>query len=96
VEQLQGVTVFIAAHHGRENGFCEEALSLCPCIQAIVISDKKMGYQSQETVDRYRTYARGFNYNGENRHVLTTRRDGNMQFDIPAIGTAGVLLGLAA
>ena len=37
--------------------------------------NQKMGYQSQETVDRYRAYARGFNYQGDIRHVLTTRRE---------------------
>jgi beta-lactamase superfamily II metal-dependent hydrolase len=96
VEQLRGVTVFVASHHGRENGYCEQVLNLCPAIQVVVISDKKVGYQSQETVDRYRAHARGITYNGDNRQVLTTRRDGNMRFDIPALGPAGVLLGLAA
>jgi beta-lactamase superfamily II metal-dependent hydrolase len=96
VQQLKGVTLFVASHHGRENGYCEEVLNLCPGIQSVIISDKKKGHQSQETVDRYRNYARGFIYNGENRHVLTTRRDGNMHFEIPEIGGATVLLGLAA
>jgi hypothetical protein len=96
VQQLQGVTIFVASHHGRANGFCEEVLDLCPDIQVFIISDKKKGYQSQETVDWYRPYARGFDYNGNRRHVLTTRRDGNMEFSIPAAGKAGVLLGLAA
>jgi hypothetical protein len=55
-----------------------------------------MGYQSQETVDRYRRYACGFQYNGEQRHVLTTRRDGSMEFEIPAIGRAKIMLGALA
>jgi hypothetical protein len=72
-------------------------LKLCPNIRAFIISDKKMGYQSQETVDWYRPYASGFDYNGNRRHVLTTRRDGNMQFSIPVFGSmANVWLGLAA
>lgn len=96
VQQLRGVTLFVASHHGRESGYCEDVLSLCPSIQAVVISDKKMGFQSQETVPRYRAYACGFLYNGEQRRVLTTRRDGNMRFDIPEIGGATVFLGLAA
>lgn len=96
VQQLKGVTLFVASHHGRENGYCEEVLDLCPSIQTVIISDKWKGYQSQETVDRYRRYAHGFIYNGENRRVLTTRRDGNMHFDIPSVGVATVLLGLAA
>lgn len=96
VQQLNAITIFVASHHGRENGYCEEVLNLCPNIHVVIISDKMMGYQSQETVDRYRRYARGFQYNGEQRHVLTTRRDGNMEFNIPATGGAKVLLGLAA
>lgn len=97
VQQLKDVTLFVASHHGRENGYCEEVLNLCPSIQAVIISDKKRGHQSQETVDRYRRYARGFLYNGNNRRVLTTRRDGSMHFKIPSVGGgATVLLGLAA
>jgi len=86
VQQLKGVTVFVASHHGRESGYCEDVLNLCPNLQVVVISDKKKGYQSQETVDRYRRYARGFQYEGNQRHVLTTRSDGNMEFSIPADG----------
>jgi beta-lactamase superfamily II metal-dependent hydrolase len=93
---LSGVTIFVCSHHGRTNGFCEEVLKLCPNIQVFIISDKKKGFQSQETVNWYRPYARGFEYNGNQRHVLTTRRDRNMQFTIPTIGRAEVLLGLAA
>lgn len=26
VQQLQGVTLFVASHHGGENGYCEEVL----------------------------------------------------------------------
>jgi beta-lactamase superfamily II metal-dependent hydrolase len=96
VAELRGVNVFTASHHGRENGYCEEVMKLCPNIKAVIISDQKMGYQSQETVDRYRAHAWGFNYNGEIRRVLTTRRDGYMCFSVPAIGMASVTLGAAA
>jgi beta-lactamase superfamily II metal-dependent hydrolase len=96
VADLRGVNVFVASHHGRENGYCEEVLNLCAGIEVVVISDKQMGYQSQETVDRYRAYARGFNYNGDIRHVLTTRRDGRMFFSVPAVGKANVMLRVAA
>jgi beta-lactamase superfamily II metal-dependent hydrolase len=96
VLMLKDVTIFVCSHHGRANGYCEEVLKLCPNIQCFIISDKKKGYQSQETLDWYRPYARGFDYNGQWRHILTTRRDGNMQISIPTQGNAGVLLGLAA
>jgi beta-lactamase superfamily II metal-dependent hydrolase len=96
VAELRSANVFVASHHGRENGYCEEIMKLCPGIRAVIISDKKMGYQSQETVDRYRKHAWGFNYNGEIRRVLTTRRDGYMCFSVPTIGMAQVSLGAAA
>jgi beta-lactamase superfamily II metal-dependent hydrolase len=46
VRELRGVNVFVASHHGRENGYSEEVLNLCPGIEVVIISDKKMGYQS--------------------------------------------------
>jgi beta-lactamase superfamily II metal-dependent hydrolase len=94
--ELTAVNIFFASHHGRENGYCEEVLQLCPNLRVVVISDKKMGFQSQETVDKYRNYASGFYYNGQERRVLTTRSDGNIRFDVPTYGNANVLLGIAA
>jgi beta-lactamase superfamily II metal-dependent hydrolase len=96
VQELHGVTLFVASHHGRENGYCEEVLKLCPQIQAVIISDKKLGYQSQETVDRYRKYAKGILFGTNIRHVLTTRRDSSMLFQLPAYNNGRVILGLAA
>jgi beta-lactamase superfamily II metal-dependent hydrolase len=94
---LSKVTLFVASHHGRESGYCEEVLKLCPNIQAVVISDKKMGFQSQETVPQYRRFAKGFIYANETRRVLTTRRDGTIRFTIPdGGGMAQVLLGAIA
>ena len=75
VQELHDVNLFVASHHGRENGYCEEVLDLCPNIRAVIISDKKKGHQTQETVDRYRQYAGGFPYGSDVRRVLTTRRD---------------------
>jgi beta-lactamase superfamily II metal-dependent hydrolase len=83
-QHLGGVTFFVASHHGRENGYLKEALDLCPNILAVIISDKKMGHQTQETVATYRSHARGFMLNGETRRVLTTRRDGYMNFFVNA------------
>jgi beta-lactamase superfamily II metal-dependent hydrolase len=96
VAELAGVTIFVASHHGRENGYCEEVMRLCPNINLVVISDKAKGHQSQETTDRYRSHTRGIIYNGDSRHVLTTRRDGNMSFTMPAQGMGTVTLALAA
>lgn len=96
VAELAGVNVFVASHHGRENGYCEEVMKRCPRIEVVIISDQAKGYQSQETVDRYRRHARGFDYEGNFRQVLTTRRDGYMWFSFPTLGLARVVLGTAA
>jgi beta-lactamase superfamily II metal-dependent hydrolase len=90
---LNGVTNFVASHHGRANGYHEELMNLCPNIQAVIISDQKMGFQSQETINDYRKHAKGFWINGGKRRVLTTRRDGYMTFDVsPVIGICSVNL----
>jgi len=82
--ELRDVNLFVASHHGRENGYCQEVMNLCGRIDAVVISDKHKGYQSQD-VDEYRRYAAGLKRaNGDTRRVLTTRRDGSMRFDFPA------------
>ena len=96
VRELHDVNLFVASHHGRENGYCEEVLNLCPQIRAVIISDKKKGHQTQETVDRYRSYANGFQYGTETRRVLTTRRDSSMQFQLPPFGIGMVYLDFAA
>jgi beta-lactamase superfamily II metal-dependent hydrolase len=92
VRLLGDVTVFVASHHGRENGYCEDILDRCPNIQLIVISDKSKEHETQETVDRYRKYAKGILYNGKPRHVLTTRRDGYMKFTFNPSGSGQVVL----
>lgn len=85
-QMLSGVTIFVASHHGRENGYCEEIFDICKNVQAVVISDKAKQYQTQETVPVYRGHASGFNYNGELRRVLTTRRDGSITFNFTGQG----------
>jgi beta-lactamase superfamily II metal-dependent hydrolase len=96
--ELATVSVFVASHHGRESGYCEEVMNLCPSIELVLISDQKTGFQSQETLDDYRKHVRGINYNGTWRRVLTTRRDGYMYFNMPAdsLGKVVVSNALAA
>ena len=76
---IKDVSIFVASHHGRENGCCSELFTetgLNPYL--FVISDSGVQYASQETVAWYRSRAKGASLNGENRHVLTTRRDGRI------------------
>lgn len=79
--ELAGVNIFFASHHGRLNGCCDEVFEIC-APHCFVISDKAKGFQTQETTDWYRQRAKGLNFNGEVRKVLTTRKDGHMEFKI--------------
>jgi beta-lactamase superfamily II metal-dependent hydrolase len=74
-EHLARVNIFVASHHGRESGYCEEVFNYCnPDI--VVISDGAIQYETQD-VD-YQQHAEGVPWNGrsESRYVLTTRCDG--------------------
>ena len=76
VEMLKGVTVFVASHHGRENGYCPEVFTEAGCNPFVfIVSDKVIEHGTQEH-NHYAQHARGFSLKGQERKVLTTRRDG--------------------
>ena len=88
IQAIGNVNVFVASHHGRENGCCEELFSrtgLNPAI--VVISDSGIEYATQETVAWYRARTQGITLNGEKRRVLTTRRDGRVLLEASPDGT---------
>lgn len=74
---LSETTIFIASHHGRNAGYCEEVFHYCkPHI--ILLSDKNIIHDSQE--HDYAKHASGISSSdGETRRVLTTRCDGHIQ-----------------
>lgn len=77
--ELAGTNILVASHHGRGNGFFEEAFRYFTP-DAVVISDKAKEHKTQETVPDYRRVVSGkgvtVRNTGKSRHVLTTRRDG--------------------
>lgn len=84
-EYLAKTTILVASHHGRESGFCDEVFEyLKP--RAVVISDKPIAHETQQMVPDYRNIiaGEGVNVAGQTRrrHVLTTRRDGWIQFEV--------------
>lgn len=85
-QDVQGVTVFVASHHGRESGCCTELFKfLRP--QLVIISDDERQYDSQDTDDWYRTRCTGAVFTtNERRYVATTRKDGSMRIDVTADG----------
>ena len=83
--ELKRVTVLVAAHHGRENGCCDEVFNFCSP-RIVIISDARKQYDTQETSNWYGNRVYGYNtIGGEKRKVLTTRKDGKITIYIPQI-----------
>lgn len=82
-DALGKVNVFVASHHGRENGYCAEVFEHCePSV--IVMSDGPKVHATQEMVETYANHASGVKFNGEDRRVLTTRNDGTITWSLGA------------
>jgi beta-lactamase superfamily II metal-dependent hydrolase len=80
-QALRKTNVYIASHHGRENGCSEELLPYLTNVYYVVISDKGYMLNTQETLPFYHKIAEGGPFrNGSTRRVLTTRRDGRIGF----------------
>lgn len=77
VSDLRNTNVFIASHHGRENGYCAEVFEYCkPAF--VVISDAPIQFETQEASSQYAKHASGGLFNGGTRKVLSTRNDGTL------------------
>ena len=81
---LSRTNIFIASHHGRKNGYCEEVFKYCkPDI--IIISDKAIEHATQMH-DEYSKHASGIFFGNNLRKVLTTRKDGKIKIIINSNG----------
>lgn len=76
--------IFVAPHHGREGGCCEEALPFLSNVYYVAISDKGYMHDTQETLPFYYRMSKGGPYGNETRYVLTTRNDGEIIFNFKA------------
>jgi beta-lactamase superfamily II metal-dependent hydrolase len=85
-QALAETNVFIAPHHGRENGCCDEVFEHCKPY-FVVISDCGYKFDTQLTVPWYRHRVIGGMFRDETRHVLTTRRDGLIGFQFNPDGS---------
>ncbi len=83
--ELIGTDVLMASHHGRESGYCEDIFNYFTP-SCVVISDKAIMHETQQTVPDYRKVIRKegvrVRTTMKDRHVLTTRRDGWIVFDV--------------
>ncbi len=81
-QALRETNVYVASHHGRENGCCEEIAAELRNVYYVVISDKGYQHETQETIPSYSRIARGGPFRKEIiRKVLTTRCDGYIAFE---------------
>ncbi len=93
VADLATVTVFVASHHGRANGRCEEVFKIVRP-EIVVFSDDRKQHESQETDAWYRQRVSGIpmldavpsSIIPKKRHVYTTRRDGTLTIQVERTG----------
>lgn len=87
--ELAETNVLMASHHGRQSGFCEEIFDYFTP-DCVVISDKPIVHTTQGMVPDYRNMTREngvyVSTSGKRRHVLTTRRDGWITFNVDEKG----------
>lgn len=84
--ELANIDVLVASHHGRENGYCPEVFNYCRP-RAVVMSDKAIIHDTQQMARTYHYQVSKNHADGllvattmKRRHVLTTRRDGHIEF----------------
>lgn len=80
-QALRQTNVFVASHHGRENGCCEETIPFLQSVFYVVISDQGYQFDTQRTMPFYSRIAKGGMFRGTTRKVLTTRNDGAIAFN---------------
>lgn len=86
-EAMSTVDVLVASHHGRANGCCDELYDETDLLPDVtIISDSGVQYASQETIAWYRARTSGINFSGQERRVLTTRRDGRIRIEVDSSG----------
>jgi len=91
-DKLKETQIFVASHHGREDGFNENIFKYCRP-EVIILSDEDISYKTQEgQTQTYIGKVEGngivFNSNETNlRKALTTRNDGHLWIRIVENGT---------
>lgn len=80
---LPGIDVFIASHHGRENGFYAPLFDDLGCRPScFVFSDSAIRHSTQEMTQAYAQRAGGVPFRGQTRYVLSTRNDGSLTWTL--------------
>jgi len=76
---LRRTDIFVAPHHGRVSGCCDDIFNFCQP-QLVVVSDKEHMHDSQKTSGYYGSRARGAIFRNTDRKFVSTRSEGNLLF----------------
>ena len=96
VEVVEGTHILVVPHHGHESCYCPELMrKMCPWI--CIASDAK-DTQGVSATDAYGTHCSGRMFGNasavrEQRFCLTTRKDGYIVVDVPAVGGISIHTG---
>ena len=82
VNLMPKVRALMAPHHGRESGIYHDAFSAMENLDFVIISDKHLVHDTQNTVAKYEEYANGIAFRNTQRKVLTTRNDGLITLEL--------------
>jgi len=87
---LRQTNVFVASHHGHENGYHEAIFNHCTNPDCVIISDKDIMYDTQDGMaskySKHVPYGVSLNNSYPPRKVLTTRSDGHLQISFDLSG----------
>jgi len=86
-KELATVNIFVASHHGRENGYCKGVFDYCKP-RVVVISDAE--HEGNAQVNMYANHASGIPWSGSTKRVLTTWQDGTIVISQTATGQATI------
>ncbi len=91
LQELCGTTILVASHHGRKSGFCDEIFNYFTP-SAVVISDKPVAHLTQDVDYSPVVHPSGVCVlnQARRRHVLTTRKDGDILFRVYPDGTYSI------
>ena len=82
---LKRVNIFVASHHGRKSGYCPDVFDYCKP-RLIVMSDGPIQHNTQLMASTYAKHALGellsMSSGQEIRKVVTTRKDGNIYWNL--------------
>ena len=74
---IKGTSFFIASHHGHSSGYCKEIFENMGKPYFNIVSARKKD-ESVEPAYSSSNNAKGVQYNGRTRYMLSTRNDGDL------------------